>query len=60
MNEIGWLDYKALGCYLHDFASVMIIEVPSWKVNGSMSGRHGDALPNAVYRKVVPRYVEVF
>lgn len=48
---------EALGWYLYDFASEMIIAVPKWKDDWCKRGRHGDELHGTVHSKVKPRYV---
>lgn len=57
-SEADWTDAEALGWYLYDLASVMIIAASEWKADGYKRSRHGDALPSAVHSKIVLRYVE--
>lgn len=59
-DEIDWTDSRALGWYLYDFNSAMIIAVLEWKAGGCQRGRHGNAFPRTVHLKAVQRYVEEY
>lgn len=51
VHDISTSDSEAIGWFLYDFASVIIVAVPEWNVNECKQGRSNNPLHGAVHPK---------